>query len=417
MSKPSTFLTGIFNGKVAEKQGKSPYDGKWHELKNKTEDFNNFIENINSYIEMNKVDRDDLNISDYSMFDENNLNPIYYTRQAIKIRKELQESEYKLLKDIADIVSAPTDKDIEAKYIDSKSFEYPLVYEKLPKARLSRAIKVVNGDIICLLVGEKPKFYLYNKNYDDVYIKSGNYCILRVKEKKMNNYLVSYLNDEKARIYFNSTQHCSYFPALTKKDFGELKVIVPTEEMLKNADEVMQYTMNSKKLTPYEINELIRNSYKSEYKSESQKIINDDIISAISKMKNKVIKELINDDLKEVETCFKNNAYKSAIILCGSILEAILLDWLSEYEKTDNILDVALGDDGRDLELNKIIQKLKIVVKPYWYESTKAHEIRVTRNLVHPKECIKNNVKVSAEECRKIINDLNDIIESKEARS
>ena len=187
--------------------------------------------------------------------------------------------------------------------------------------------------------------------------------------------------------------------------------------MLKNADEVMQYTMNSKKLTPYEINELIRNSYKSEYKSESQKIINDDIISAISKMKNNVIKELINDDLKEVETCFKNNAYKSAIILCGSILEAILLDWLSEYEKTDNILDVALGDDGRDLELNKIIQKLKIVVKPYWYESTKAHEIRVTRNLVHPKECIKNNVKVSAEECRKIINDLNDIIESKEARS
>ena len=417
-NKPSKLLTGIFKGKVSERTDRRPpCDGNWYVYEKKTEDFNNFIDNINSFIKEGSVNRDDLNINDYSIFDLNNLNPFYYTDQAIKIRKELQESDYKLLKDVADIITAPTDKDIEAKFINSKYFKYPLKYDELPIDKIPRAIKLRKNDIIGLLVGDQPKFYLYNCDFDDVYIKAGNYCILRVKDKNMNNYLVSYLNDEKARMYFTSNKRGIYIPMLTKSDFGELKVIIPTQEMLKIADETMEYTLNLKKLSPYEINELIRSSYKTKYKNESQKMIGEDILSAISKMKNKAIRELINDDLNEVEICFDNKAYKSAIILCGSILEAVLLDWLSEFENTKDILDVAKSEDGRDLELSKIISKLKELVRPYWYESTKAHEIRKTRNMVHPKECIKNNTKVSVAECRKIINDLNDIIESKESRS
>ena len=34
--------------------------------------------------------------------------------------------------------------------------------------------------------------------------------------------------------------------------------------------------------------------------------------------------------LKELNICFKNKAYKAALILAGSILEAVLIDWLSE---------------------------------------------------------------------------------------
>ena len=416
--KPTRFLTGIFKGKVCENRRKKiPKDGQWYIFEKKTDDFNNFVDNINSFVHGDSIDRSDLNINDYSIFDINNINPIYYTEQAIKIRNELKQSDYKLLKEIADIISAPTDKDIEAKIIDSKNFVYPLPYDKLQTAKITKAIKVIKGDIIGLLAGDNPKFYLYNDDYNDIYIKAANYCVIRVKDKNINNYLVSYLNDEKARMYFASSNKGSTIPMIAKQDFIELKVIIPTQKMIKNADEVMNYIMNYKKLSPYEINELIRNSYKTTYKNESQKMINEDILSAISKMKNKTIRELINDDLNEVEICFDNKAYKAAIILCGSILEAVLLDWLSEYENTDNILDVAKGEDGRDLELNKIIYKLKELVKPYWYESSKAHEIRKTRNMVHPKECMKNNTKISIEECRKIINDLNDIIESKEIRS
>lgn len=417
-TKPDKLLTGVYKGRVCERQDRRPpYDGNWYVYEKKTEDFNDFIENINFFINNKPIKRDDLIINDYSVFDINFINPFYYTEQAIKIRKELQDSDYKLLKEIADIISVPTDKDINAKYIDSKHFEYPLKYNELPTGKISRATKLKKGDIIGLLVGEQPKFYLYNNDYTDVFIKTGNYCIIRVKDKSINNYLVTYLNDSKARMYFASAKRGSIIPTMSKKDFGELKVIIPTPEMVKNADQSMNYIMNFKKLSPFEMNELIRNSYKANYKNESQRMINEDILNAISKMKNKAIRELINDDLNEVEVCFDNKAYKSAIILCGSILEAVLLDWLSEYENTEDILDVAKGEDGRDLELSKIISKLKELIRPYWYESSKAHEIRKTRNMVHPKECIKNNTRVSVEECRRIINDLNDIIESKESRS
>ena len=415
--RPNKLLTGIFKGKYSERTNKkTPCDGNWYVLEEKTEDFSDFLKNIELFFYSQKVERKDLTINDYSLFDLSNLNPVYYTEQAIRIRNELQESDYKLLKELADIVSIPTDRDIDGKFIDSKHFEYPLVYDKLPVDKIPRAIRLIKGDIIGLLVGEQPKFYLYNNDFKDVFIKAGNYCIIRVKDKSINNYLVTYLNDEKARLYFTATKRGTCIPILTKGDFGELKVIIPTTEMIKNADDCMEYTMNSKKLSPYEINELIRNSYKIDYKNESQRMINEDIISAISKMKNKAIRELINDDLNEVEICFDKQAYKAAIILCGSILEAILLDWLSEYENADNILEVAKSEDGRDLELSKIIYKLKELVRPYWYESSKAHEIRLTRNMVHPKECIRNNKKVTLEQCRKIINDLNDIIESKENR-
>ena len=284
---------------------------------------------------------------------------------------------------------------------------------------MSKALKelgIKKGDIICLLIGKQPKFYLYNEKYEDIYIKLGNYCILRCKEEKYRSYLVNYLNDEKARLYFSTTVHGNYIPHLNKEDLMNLKIVLPDEYMLKTANEIQNYLMDQKKMTPYEINELIRKSYKIDYKKESHKMITNDMILLVSHLKLKVLKELIDNDFNEVEICFKNGAYKAAIILCGSILEAVLLDWLSEFENTDNIFNIAKNEYGRDLELSKIISRLQSVIKPYWYEADKAHEIRKTRNMVHPKEYIKKNKKVTFEECKEIIEDLKDIMESKEKR-
>ena len=51
-------------------------------------------------------------------------------------------------------------------------------------------------------------------------------------------------------------------------------------------------------------------------------MINEDIFSSISKIKNKDIQKLIKDDLNEVEVCFDNKIYKLAIVLCGSMKNA-----------------------------------------------------------------------------------------------
>ena len=417
--KPKRMLTGIFHGLVCEKTYKfsiSDWKNSLELTGDYTEDFNDLIDDIKLFLENKEIKREDLDINNYAEFDIKYLNPLYYTNQAKKIREELQEKDYVLLNEVADIISTPTDKDIEAKYIDSKKFAYPLVYSSLEKTKIKKATKLMKGDIICLLIGEVPKFYLYNENYNDIYIKSGNYCLIRCKEEKYRAYLVNYLNDEKARLYFATAKKGCYIPNLSKKDLMNFKIIIPTEEMLKIAKETQNYLMNQKKLSPFEINELIRSNYNNKVKNESQKMINNDLIVLASNIKIKLLKKLINDDLNEVNICFKNGAYKSAIILCGSILEAVLLDWLSEYENTEDIFDIAKDENGRDMELVKIINRLKKTVKPYWYEASKAHEIRRTRNMVHPKECIKNNRKVTYEECEKIIEDLKAILESKEKR-
>jgi len=418
-NKPNKFLTGIFNGIAYEKRNrKSCYEKKeiWQVCDEYTEDFQDFLENINYFFEYKNIKRTDLNINSYDEFNLENLNPLYYTKQAIKIRNEIEKNDYMLLSEFADIIASPTDKNIKARCINSKSFQYPFEYNNLEAIEVERAIKIKKGDIIALLIGEEPKFYLYNEEYNDICIKAGNYCIIRCKKSKNISYLVNYLNDEKARLFFASSLHGSYIHNLSKEALMNLKVIIPNEQMLKIAEKTQSYVMNQKSISPFEINKLIRDSYKIKYTKESQKMISDDIINLVSNMKISALKELINEDLNEVDICFDNGAYKSAIILCGSILEAVLLDWLSEYEDTEDVFNVAIGEDGRDLELSKIIFKLKNIIKPRWYESNKAHEIRKTRNMVHPKECIKNNKKVTEAECEKIINNLKDILESKENR-
>ena len=418
--KNKSFLTGIFKGKISENNkntvNQRELRSSWVAYKDITEDFKNLLTNINSFLNNGKVEREDLNIVGINEFNKENISPRYYTKQAIKIRKELQESDYELLSEFADIITTPDEKEIEGKFIDSTNMSYPFVYSNVKKGIIKRAIKVYKGDIIALLIGEEPKFYLFNENYTDLYIKAGNYCLIRCRNSKNTSYLVNYLNDEKARFYFSTTVKGAYIPHLTQNDLKKLKVIKPDSQMLEIANKTQEYIMNQKKYTPYEINEIIRKSYDLSYKNESQKMISEDIVNSISSIKIKVLKDLISDDLNEVKICFDNGAYKSAIILCGSILEAVLLDWLSEFENTENVLNVAKNDDGRDMELNKIINRLKEIIKPYWYEATKANEIRKTRNMVHPKECLRNNKKVTHEECEKIIEDLKDIIDSKEKR-
>lgn len=61
------------------------------------------------------------------------------------------------------------------------------------------------------------------------------------------------------------------------------------------------------------------------------------------------------------------------MILCGSILETILLDWLSELENTNYFVD----DDNMHINLYGVIRRLKEIYNPSWNsEANAAHDIR-----------------------------------------
>lgn len=59
-----------------------------------------------------------------------------------------------------------------------------------------------------------------------------------------------------------------------------------------------------------------------------------EMIKTVRLYKGETIRGFLEEDLKERNACFRAKAYKATLILCGSILEAVLIVWVTEkYRK------------------------------------------------------------------------------------
>ena len=135
-------------------------------------------------------------------------------------------------------------------------------------------------------------------------------------------------------------------------------------------------------------------------------------------MYNENAKDVILRDMKELKECFNRNAYKAAIIMAGSILEAFLIDWLSELHDTNYFEEDYLVFDSyqnryRRAALKDYISAIEDLNGPKWFEAAKkATEIRKKRNLVHAKLYINDN-DISRETCTEVINFLENVINTR----
>lgn len=133
--------------------------------------------------------------------------------------------------------------------------------------------------------------------------------------------------------------------------------------------------------------------------------------------KRKIL-EFIDDSMKELKINIPNGAYRSAIVLVGSILETVLIDWASEkdgkdyFEKPYRTVNI----DGRPqdiyMSLNDAICRIGKVVKE-WDARDKADAIREMRNSIHPKVFLKQNKKLTKAECNSALKDLGAVIKSR----
>lgn len=129
-------------------------------------------------------------------------------------------------------------------------------------------------------------------------------------------------------------------------------------------------------------------------------------------------KEIILKDLNEVKDCFNAKAYKAAIILAGSILEAFLIDWLSEKDNKNYFeVDLMIFDKYhkryRRADLIDYINTINELEKPHWMDAAdKATTIRKKRNLVHAKLYINDN-DISKETCTQVIDYLEYVINTR----
>ena len=119
-------------------------------------------------------------------------------------------------------------------------------------------------------------------------------------------------------------------------------------------------------------------------------------------------------DCVEVKKCYDTQSYKSAIIMAGSILEAFIIDWLSELNGKD-YFSLQKNEVGFDEKLYKYIEQVEKALKPdNWHKQKEAADHnRECRNYVHPKKLIQENRIINQYECDKVIKNLKDIIDSR----
>jgi tetratricopeptide (TPR) repeat protein len=110
----------------------------------------------------------------------------------------------------------------------------------------------------------------------------------------------------------------------------------------------------------------------------------EDLFNSLAKIGNPQLQSLLNRDLKEAALARLTNSHKTALVMCGSIIEAVLTDKICgksirkyklENGKSVNVSRMDLGD------LLFVAMKESLIDDQLYHL---AHALRGFRNLIHP---------------------------------
>lgn len=286
-------------------------------------------------------------------------------------------------------------------------------------------------------------------NFDNIYLVdeelkeelhlSPNFYIIRPKNISAH-YLFMYLQSETAKIVLQSLAMGSVLSRVRMIDMLNLPVIMSTLSPIE-----YYQTFKLKYYKPTDIAEYSRANrllaYATKFKTSTEKkkesvenILGEEWAQSIHVCKTEVMQEFIESDINELNTCFRGKAYKATLILAGSILEAVLIDWLTEikgvnyfdkpyilskeqWDKRNNC--VKRDRNGNVMYYNKeagladYIDEIKELARPAWMKSDEAHKIRKKRNLVHAKLCMSDTTEINEQTCREVIQYLKNVIETR----
>jgi hypothetical protein len=261
---------------------------------------------------------------------------------------------------------------------------YPLKSDALIQVRDGAQItKIKPGDIVTNRFLNSAFLNLTNRQ--DLVI-ANTQMIIRLHDKRFNHaYLTAYLNSDRMRVFFERRKRGVTIPMITRKDLLDFEIVVPSKNTNQAAKEFL------KSLDDFESRESkIKAIDKALFKPSmpSRKPLQNELLSELHQRlqvtKNSFIRDLFDVDLHEIEKCYKSEAYKACLALCGSLLEALVLDWLSEVENKNYF------ESNEMTQLKSLINKLESAECISQSEAQLAHVIREKRNLIHPKNYIAN---------------------------
>lgn len=330
-----------------------------------------------------------------------------------RLGKAFKSSGFKCLENVAEVLTAKKTT-FEGKTIEQyEDFRYPL---HLPvKDSAATSIRIKKGDII---YNKKSKnFYLVDDDVLEAVFAPSNSLVIRPRNIQPE-YLLLYLNtDDFRKAVLEITPGIVLMTV--KGDFLKKALIpMPTkepEEYRKIFDITYKYGLDYERLSQYLED-------KKEHLGESSgvdSIIDQELVSKAFKYLNSAFKKDLDKDMEELSICYSGGAYKAAVILAGSILEAVLLEWVGEIDNIDYSRNGYFIEDDRGRRrragLVDLIHRIDDIYQPDWIEeASKATEIRRSRNTVHA--TVSRGRYTDKETCKKIIDYLQDILQSKVSR-
>ena len=364
-------------------------------------------------------------------------NPRQYSKKVLRIKEALKKEKIVLLNQVAEVMRPRPDKKEKStsNYLATSAWEYPLSYEKLQEGVVTD-ITLSKGDIVFI---SQSRFYLVDEVPDRELYPSPNHLVIR-PEKIQPEYLYLYLKSDTGKTVISTYTRGVILPRIRRSDLASIPVILPKNDpkeyqqlfYLQNYkvddittfNHINQYFTSLQKRIDYVD---LKNDRKIQEKSEGEETSNiEDILEIelandLRMYKQDVMQDFLSGDLKELNTCFRNKAYKATLILAGSILEAVLIDWLSEiknknYFEEDYIMTDRKNGRQKRADLIDYIDEIKEIERPYWMEeAAKAHTIRQKRNLVHAKLCIRAD-EINEVVCRQVIDYLRDVLKTRGIR-
>ncbi|NDW15175.1 DUF4145 domain-containing protein [Alteromonas genovensis] len=329
----------------------------------------------------------------------------YHPDNQIDINR-YKKAKFEALEKLADIKMVNSVK--RGDLVQGQVFKWPLVGKaKLPCNQ--NELPITEGDATNQVLAERDiiitpncsKVFLVTKELKGVYAPAHSFHVrLRANVAVSAQYLSLYLQSEFAKKYSLKMAIGSVIPRVALNDFQKLPILLPDDDTLAKIDELYQ-RLQTPESDLDKINNLIAGT------KDQGRLQDSFLLEELEKLrisKRSIIEKLIKDDLKELKVCIDKGLYKSSMVLCGSILEAIILDWLSESEKHDYYRD------GVGISLNEAITSLKKLGELDYEAANAAHNIRTMRNLIHPRNYFQNQGKVTKRECKKLLEQLKIII-------
>lgn len=432
-SKPEFVKTAVFY-KFAHPYRDSEVNEKYLSIPDKFNgEYLDYVNKLDAWRDKDVIPNDVKNISEFNLIkyeDFDIMKPYarYYRKDNEEMRKLLSGSDIIQLGDVATITKAVAldggNNDTKVKTLCAdQELGYPYIPELASREGLISSERLHKGDI----VSYNNKYFLVSEESDfDLYAPLG--CHVIRAHKICPEYLYLYLSSNIARKikYTLEVPHGNVGKSTLWGSEGNFPLIKPKATPEYYIEKFLTVAFPDKRVY-----------LKSENINQPETVEEALSIELLNKIKlnNKdLVERQIQEDISELEICFVNKAYKATLILAGSIMEAILIDWLSEIRGIDYFtvdLQKRVWDKhnkcyktdaqgnylyytDKKADLADYIDEIRDIKKPDWMqESVDAHKIRRKRNLVHAKLCLKDNTQIDDVICKQVINYLKNIINSR----